>query len=82
MDKILNGRNLEKSEALNSLPDEWKAIDILINNAGLVIGTDKEKALLAITRMIVPGMIKSGIAILYKPIQHIYGRYLHPYSFL
>lgn len=64
------------SEALNSLPDEWKAIDILINNAGLVIGTDKEqegsldewdividtniKGLLAMTRMIVPGMIQRG----------------------
>ena len=30
------------SEALTSLPDEWKSIDILINNAGLAIGTDKE----------------------------------------
>ena len=28
--------------ALDSLPEEWKAIDILINNAGLVIGVDKE----------------------------------------
>ena len=53
--------------ALDSLPEEWKAIDILINNAGLVIGVDKEhegnpdewdivldtniKALLAMTRM-------------------------------
>ncbi len=26
------------AEALASLPDKWKAIDILINNAGLVIG--------------------------------------------
>ena len=30
------------SEALASLPEEWKAIDVLINNAGLVIGVDKE----------------------------------------
>ena len=28
--------------ALDSLPEAWKAIDILINNAGLVIGVDKE----------------------------------------
>lgn len=64
------------AEALHSLPDEWKAIDILVNNAGLVIGTDKEqegnldewdividtniKALLAMTRMVVPGMIERG----------------------
>ena len=58
------------SEALASLPEEWKAIDVLINNAGLVIGVDKEhegdldewdividtniKSLLAMTRMVVP----------------------------
>ena len=64
------------SEALASLPDEWKAIDVLINNAGLVIGMDKEhegdldewdividtniKSLLAMTRMVVPGMVERG----------------------
>ena len=64
------------SAALDALPEEWKAIDILINNAGLVIGTDKEqegnldewdividtniKALLAMTRMVVPGMVERG----------------------
>ena len=62
--------------ALDSLPEEWKAIDILINNAGLVIGVDKEhegnpdewdivldtniKALLAMTRLVVPGMVERG----------------------
>lgn len=62
--------------ALNSLPAEWQAIDVLINNAGLVIGVDKEhegnpdewdimidtniKALLAITRLVVPGMVNRG----------------------
>lgn len=62
--------------ALNSLPEEWKSIDILVNNAGLAIGVDKEhegaidewevmidtniKALLSMTRMIVPGMIERG----------------------
>ena len=64
------------AEALASLPDEWKAIDILINNAGLVIGVDKEhegnldewdividtniKSLLAMTRLVVPGMVALG----------------------
>ena len=62
--------------ALESLPEEWKAIDILVNNAGLVIGVDKEhegnldewdividtnvKALLAMTRLVVPGMVERG----------------------
>src|SRR5678816_3221465 len=27
-------------DAINNLPDEWKAIDILINNAGLALGRD------------------------------------------
>ena len=64
------------SEALESLPDEWKCIDILINNAGLAIGVDKEhegnlgewdlvidtniRALLSMTRLVVPGMIERG----------------------
>jgi NADP-dependent 3-hydroxy acid dehydrogenase YdfG len=62
--------------ALDALPEEWKSIDVLINNAGLAIGTDKEhegnadewdvmidtniKALLSMTRLIVPGMIEQG----------------------
>ena len=62
--------------ALNALPEEWKSVDILINNAGLAIGVDKEyegnpdewdvmidtnvKALLSMTRLVVPGMIERG----------------------
>ncbi|MGL4520773.1 MAG: SDR family NAD(P)-dependent oxidoreductase [Phocaeicola sp.] len=61
-------------QALVELPAEWKAIDVLINNAGLVIGVDKEhegnldewdimidtniRALLAMTRLVVPGMVE------------------------
>lgn len=63
-------------EALKTLPDDWKSIDILINNAGLAIGVDKEhegnldewdlvidtniKALLSMTRLVVPGMVERG----------------------
>ena len=62
--------------ALNALPQEWKSIDVLVNNAGLAIGVDKEyegnldewdvvidtnvKALLSMTRLVVPGMIERG----------------------
>jgi NADP-dependent 3-hydroxy acid dehydrogenase YdfG len=64
------------SEALQLLPEEWKSIDILINNAGLAIGVDKEhegnvdewdmmidtniKSLLSMTRLVVPGMVERG----------------------
>ncbi len=61
-------------ESIDNLPEPWKNIDILINNAGLVLGVDKEfegnlddwdividtniKGLLAITRYVVPLMLK------------------------
>ena len=60
--------------AVNSLPDEWKNIDILLNNAGLAKGLNKIyeddienweemidtnlKGLLYVTRTIVPGMVE------------------------
>lgn len=63
-------------QAVDFLQGQWKHVDVLINNAGLVIGMDKEhegsldewdividtniKALLAMTRLIVPGMVKRG----------------------
>lgn len=68
-------RNAAK-EALEALPETWKSIDILINNAGLAVGVDKEhegnldewdvvidtniKALLSMTRLVVPGMVERG----------------------
>lgn len=70
-------RSLEETtEAINNLPDEWKNIDVLINNAGLAAGmsyihesdiNDWEqmidtniKGLLYITRLISPLMVKRG----------------------
>jgi len=66
----------ETEQALNSLPDNWKKIDILINNAGLAVGfssiaegaTDdwermidtNIKGLLYITRLVSQKMIKRG----------------------
>lgn len=70
-------RNREQIKAAwEALPSEWKMIDVLVNNAGLVIGVDKEfegnldewdividtniKGLLAMTRLVVPGMVERG----------------------
>ncbi len=66
----------EAESCISSLPESWKAIDILINNAGLVIGVEKEfegnldewdividtniKGLLMMTRLVVPFMLKQN----------------------
>lgn len=63
-------------QAVDSLTSSWAAVDILINNAGLALGLDKEfegdidewetmidtniKGLLYMTRMLVPGMVSRG----------------------
>ena len=64
------------ASAIATLPKEYQAIDVLVNNAGLALGIDKEylgtednydtmietniTALLMITRLIVPGMVERG----------------------
>ncbi len=61
-------------DALATLDGKWKNIDILINNAGLAVGMDKEfegdldewdrmldtniRGLLMMTRLVVPGMVE------------------------
>jgi NADP-dependent 3-hydroxy acid dehydrogenase YdfG len=63
-------------EAINALPEKYQAIDVLVNNAGLALGIDKEyegtehnydtmietniTALLMITRLIVPQIVERG----------------------
>ena len=63
----------EAKRQIANLPAEWQDIDILVNNAGLALGLEKEyegdfadwdtmidtniKALLSITRFVVPGMV-------------------------
>jgi len=62
--------------AVNGLPAEWAAIDVLVNNAGLSRGLDKIhegkledweemidaniKGLLYVSRAVIPGMVKRG----------------------
>lgn len=64
------------TDVLASLEGKWGNIDVLINNAGLVFGVDKEfegdldewdimidtniRALLSMTRLITPGMVERG----------------------
>lgn len=62
------------TSAVGSLHGKWKNIDVLVNNAGLALGLDKEyegdmddwetmidtniKGLLTMTRLVVPGMVE------------------------
>lgn len=59
---------------IENLPEDWKEIDVLVNNAGLALGLEPEyegdfndwdtmvdtniKGLLTMTRLVVPGMVK------------------------
>lgn len=72
---VFDVRNREVAEKLmTGLPEEWKKIDVLVNNAGLALGLDPEydgnldewetmidtniKGLLTMTRLVVPGMVE------------------------
>lgn len=74
MTMLLDVRSRESVQAaIGSLPAEWSEIDVLVNNAGLALGLEKEyegdpddwdvmidtniKGLLYVTRAIVPGMV-------------------------
>lgn len=72
---VFDVRNREDAtKAVEGLTERWSNIDVLVNNAGLALGLDKEyegnmddwstmidtniKGLLTMTRLIVPGMVK------------------------
>lgn len=74
---VFDVRSREEAEAaVASLPTEWRDVDVLVNNAGLALGLDKEyegdyrdwdtmidtniKGLLYMTRALVPGMVARG----------------------
>lgn len=74
---VFDVRDREAAEAaIASLPQEWENIEVLVNNAGLALGLEKEyegdyrdwdtmidtniKGLLYMTRAIVPGMVERG----------------------
>ena len=64
------------TKLIEGLPEEWRAIDVLVNNAGLALGLEPEyegnpdewetmidtniKGLLLMTRLVVPGMLERG----------------------
>lgn len=74
---IFDVRDRETAKgAIMALPEQWRDVDVLVNNAGLALGLDPEyegdyndwdtmidtniKGLLTVTREIVPGMIERG----------------------
>ena len=75
MPLVFDVRDREKAtKCIESLPKEWKEIDVLVNNAGLALGLEPEyegsyddwdtmvdtniKGLLTMTRLVVPGMVQ------------------------
>ena len=68
--------NAEVEKAIGGLPEQWRSIDVLVNNAGLAMGRDpiqdgklddweamldtNVKGLLYVSRAVMPGMIARG----------------------
>jgi 3-hydroxy acid dehydrogenase / malonic semialdehyde reductase len=74
---VFDIRSREETEnALNGIPENWKRIDVLVNNAGLALGLDKVqegdpadwdqmidtnvKGLLYLSRIVIPWMVEKG----------------------
>ncbi len=81
------------TEALASLPAEWRNIDVLINNAGLALGVEPAhlasldewetmietncKGLVTMTRLMLPAMVERGSGTIIN-LGSIAGRYPYP----
>lgn len=66
--------NHKAKQQIDNLPEDWKEIDVLVNNAGLALGLEPEyegdpndwevmidtniKGMLTMTRLVVPGMVE------------------------
>jgi len=66
--------NQKAKQQIDNLPEDWKEIDVLVNNAGLALGLEPEyegdpndwevmidtniKGILTMTRLVVPGMVE------------------------
>lgn len=83
----------QTEQALNSRPDEWRGVDLLVNNAGLALGLEPAheanlddwyqmidtniKGLITVTRLILPGMVERNSGHIIN-IGSIAGTYAYP----
>jgi 3-hydroxy acid dehydrogenase/malonic semialdehyde reductase len=86
-------RQKDVERAIGALPDEWKEIEILVNNAGKALGLGKSyeskidhidgmmdtnvKGLLYVNRAVVPGMVARGRGHIIN-IGSVAGRWVYP----
>lgn len=83
----------QTEQALNSRPEEWRGVDLLVNNAGLALGMEPAhqtnlddwyqmidtniKGLVTVTRLILPGMVERNSGHIIN-IGSIAGTYAYP----
>ena len=81
------------AKAIENLPEEWREIDVLVNNAGKALGLDKSyesrldhidgmidtniKGVLNVTRAVVPGMVERNRGHVIQ-IGSVAGRWVYP----
>lgn len=84
---------IQTEQALNNRPEEWRGVDLLVNNAGLALGMEPAheanlddwyemidtniKGLVTVTRLILPGMVERNRGHIIN-IGSIAGTYAYP----